>query len=62
MKKEVEKGLLRNRQETKRNEGASQKKSGAMAHAKALRWDPAWFIPEAARWPVPVWQRGGVCE
>ena len=29
-----------------------------VACAKALRWAPAWFAPEAARQSVQLWQQG----
>lgn len=34
---------------TEGSEGASQEHSGRIACAKALRWVPAWFTPEAVR-------------
>ena len=52
----IEKEAFKPRQEG--GEGASQEHSGRIACAKAPRWAPVWFAPEAARQSVQLWQQG----
>ena len=53
-----EAGLSKMTLKTKGGEGASQEHSGRIACAKAPRWAPVWFAPEAARQSVQLWQQG----